>query len=235
MIKEALQYLIGLGQAYEHRIGNQVLTDKPLHVVAEPTADPFVAHTLSGLVDYLLSDFDKQMPVMVHIAGPTEVRVLRTYTRDKRRDHLMTAKALLPTIPFGRFLDLEEFNILLQSCFVPNDDRAAVLRIVGNVREDNVTTYGDDGVSQQVTAKAGVATVADVPIPNPVLLKPFRTFAEIEQPQSAFVFRMQRGPVAALIEADGGAWKLDAIAAINEYLSQQLADRIVDKSVTIIA
>src|SRR5690606_31882265 len=127
------------------------------------------------------------------------------------------------------------FNILLQSCFVDNSHRASLLSIVGNIQEENVATVGDNGTSQQVTAKTGIATLAPVILPNPVMLKPFRTFVEIPQPESGFVFRMQSGPKAALFEADGGEWKITAMQSIREYLDKQLAEQIVSKQVTIIS
>lgn len=234
MLKEALEYIISLGKVHEHRIGDQVYSDKTLYAVKEPVAEPLVVHNLTGLVDYLNSNYDKLNPVLVQVEGPTEVNVYSTFSRDRRRNHYLHVNALLPSIPFGRFMDLESFNILLQSCFVPNEDRAKVLRIVGNIKEETVKTFGDDGVSQQVTAKTGVATVENVVVPNPVRLKPFRTFVEIMQPESEFVFRMRSGPEAALIEADGGAWKLEAIQRIKDYLTKALKKKIADGSVTII-
>ena len=35
--------------------------------------------------------------------------------------------------------------------------------------------------------------LADVIVPNPVKLRPYRTFAEIEQPESSYVFRIKDG------------------------------------------
>ena len=56
-----------------------------------------------------------------------------------------------------------------------------------------------------------------------VTLKPFRTFREIEQPESEFILRYQNrnGIEAALFEGDGGCWKLDAILRIKEWLSDK--------------
>lgn len=234
MIQKALEYLVGLGAAETHEIEGQIYSDKPLHLVIEPKPAHLVVRNLSGLVDYLKSNYDDLPPVLVHVESPTEVSVYGSFSRDWSRNHYIMASALLPSIPFGRFLDMESFNILLQSCFVPNEDRSNVLRIVGNVKEENVTSVGDDGISQQVTAKTGIATVENVIVPNPVLLKPYRTFVEVAQPESEFVFRMRSGPEAALFEADGGSWKLEAIQRIKDYLAEELAEQIRDKFVTII-
>lgn len=235
MIREALQYLIGLGAANKHEIGGQIFSDKPLHEIYAPLATPLVVRNLSGLVEYVLKNYDDQPPMLIHVASPERVDIFSTYNRDMRRHHYVRADAQLPDIPFRRFIDVEAFNILLQSCFVPTDDRAKLLAVVGNIQEENVVTVGDSGVAQQVTAKTGVATVGNVIVPNPVLLKPFRTFVEIEQPESLFVFRMQKGPDCALFEADGGAWKLEAIHRIREYLDKALAEPIVSGQVRIIS
>jgi len=64
--------------------------------------------------------------------------------------------------------------------------------------------------------------VSDVLVPNPVVLAPFRTFPEVIQPESKFIFRMQSGPQAALFEADGGAWRNEAMGRIKTYLEEQL-------------
>ncbi|HFK2719142.1 TPA: hypothetical protein ACG1DY_004991, partial [Escherichia coli] len=131
--------------------------------------------------------------------------------------------------------DPETFNIKLQSGFVKNEDRDIVLKVVGNIKEEDVKTYGDDGISQSVTAKVGVATLGQVEVPNPVALAPYRTFVEVDQPTSNFVFRMKSGPSSALFEADGGAWKLEAMKNIKTYLEEELAEELEVGRVTIIA
>ncbi|OSB00487.1 hypothetical protein B2H85_13365, partial [Clostridium botulinum] len=55
-----------------------------------------------------------------------------------------------------------------------------------------------------------------------VTLAPYRTFPEIEQPLSRFIFRMQQGPSAAIYEADGGAWRNQAMQRIKAYLEEEL-------------
>jgi len=80
----------------------------------------------------------------------------------------------------------------------------------------------DDGVTQAVEAKTGIARVENVTVPNPVTLRPYRTFLDVaEQPKCLFVFRMRqadKGPECALFEADSGLWKLEAIRQIKDWL-----------------
>lgn len=80
--------------------------------------------------------------------------------------------------------------------------------------------------AQKATVKTGVASKADAVVPNPVTLIPYRTFLEVQQPASDFIFRMKsaNGVQCAIFEADGGAWKNEAMDNIKEYLKNELAD-----------
>jgi|LSQX01.1.fsa_nt_gb hypothetical protein len=230
MLKEALQYLINLGkvQIIEASNGQEYATSQLFHV-KYPLATPLKVETLSGLVDYIMSEFDEETHVgkIVHIVSYRQANLLSRLFSDGQREVYMIAEAFSPKFEFGQWYDNESFIIKLQSCFAQNEDKTKLLKIVGNIKDSLVKKYGDDGITQQVTAKTGIATVAEVPVPNPVMLVPYRTFIEIEQPESKFVFRMRQGnncPECALFEADGGAWKVDAMDWIKAYLKEKLAD-----------
>ncbi len=199
----------------------------------EPLPASLAVNTLSGLVEYVKNGVDRDFIEngwMIHVVDPATVTVVSGLfgRAEQRREYLRaTASAVLRDAEFeyGEFYDAEEFNIKIQSVFVPNDDRDRVLRLVGNIKEENVRQTGDDGVTQTVTARAGIARVEDVPVPNPVSLMPYRTFREVTQPASDFILRLRSGrngamPTCALFEADGGAWKLRAIQSIAAYLQE---------------
>ncbi|UJW58766.1 hypothetical protein HXZ66_15730 [Bacillus sp. A116_S68] len=225
MIKEGLEYLVSLGKATLHYENGQTYSDKHLQLMKDPTASDFTVHSLHGLVEYLESDLDTEENVMVHVKSPTEVACFSAVNSNKNRDMWISAKAMLPSFYFDRFYNTEDFNIKLQSAFVQTEDRDTMLKVVGSIQEEAVKTIGDDGVSQSVTARTGVASVGNVKVPNPVLLAPFRTFIEVQQPSSEFIFRMQDGPSCALFEADGGAWKVTAMANIKSFLEERLSER----------
>jgi hypothetical protein len=235
MIKEAIQYVVGLGNTRLEAIGNRIFSTQPIHVVKQPLPSTLEVNSLSGLVGYLKSKFDGDEKLLVHVESPTLVTVSSVLNEDSNRKEMIKAKALLPSFSFDRFHNPEEFNISLQACFVKNEDRNIMLKVVGNIREEQVNTIGDDGISQSVTAKMGVATVAQVQVPNPVVLAPYRTFVEVEQPESDFIFRMQNGPRCALFEADGGAWKLEAMKGIKSFLEESMNDEIAAQKIVIIA
>ncbi|MEK4513628.1 hypothetical protein [Paenibacillus sp. FSL K6-2524] len=233
--RDALEYLSEQGQPEVIEVNGQQYSTHQLYKVLEPTPAALVVRNLSGLVDYLKSEFDKEAPLLVHVVSPTQVTVVSYYNNDYARREIIKAEALLPEFRFGSYYDAESFNIKLQSVFVENEDRTKLLKVVGNIKEEAVRQVGDDGVSQSVVAKTGVATVEDVKVPNPVLLAPYRTFIDVNQPESAFVFRMQNGPSAALFEADGGAWRNIAIDAVSTYLAEELSELIEANKVVVIA
>ncbi|HBC94353.1 MAG TPA: hypothetical protein DCZ10_16000 [Pelotomaculum sp.] len=225
MIKKALEYLVGLGEAKILDIGTGKYSDKPVTRICEPTAKAITATTLTSLVDYIRSDIDKKSSekLIVHVISPSEVSLRSELNNDSQRDSYIICEALLPNnLRFGRFVDPEEFNIMLQSSFVDNSDKGLLLKVTGLIQEKTVKEVGDDGTSQAIVMKTGVAKVGDVIVPNPVTLAPYRTFPEIEQPESKFIFRMQSGPSAALFEADGGAWRNDAMERIKAWLEEEL-------------
>lgn len=235
MIKEFLEYVIGLANTRVIDDGDRKFSTQKLYPIDQPTADPIGVRSLTGLVDYLKGIFDGDVSLLVHIVNPRKVVAFGRFNRDTKRDFYIQASAQLPSFPFERFLSTEEAIIKLQSGFVKNEDRDILLQVIGNVKEEAVQTYGDDGVSQTVTAKAGVATVAQVLVPNPVKLAPYRTFIEIEQPESNFIFRMQNGPKCALFEADGGAWENEAMRRVKEYLAATLQSEIESGRLQVIA
>lgn len=223
--KEALEYLVNLGETKLLNIAGRDYTTKQIFRVKDPTPAAITVTTLTALVDYLKTGLDKKSSnnLLVHVKSPEKVVLYSELREDAERESYMECAALLPNnIHFDRFLSTEDFNIMLQSSFVENKDRTLLLKVTGCVKESAVKEIGDDGVSQAATIKTGVASVNEVVVPNPVLLAPFRTFPEIEQPESKFVFRMQSGPRAAIYEADGGAWRNKAMGDIKAYLEEQL-------------
>lgn len=241
MEKEALELLINEGVEKNPivKLDQGTFSKVSLQRVCNPVANSLTVSTLTGLVDYIKTNADDlDTKLLIQVESPIKVNLFSPLNDDRKREEYITAQAILPdNIYFSRYLDTERFNIMLQSSFVANDDRELILKYTGLVQDEAVKTYGDDGVSQQVTVKTGVATVGNAVVPNPVTLAPYRTFPEIEQPESKFIFRMQNqnGPEAALYEADGKAWRNKAIRDIKEYLEKALEDLKGDLKIQIIA
>lgn len=191
---------------------------------------------MTGLVDYIQSNVERHdIPYFLHIVDHERVELTGVLQSDGKRETLVIARAIVPDFNYDYFLDSEQLIISLQSKFTKTKDRDLLLKVIGNVKEENVRQTGDNGIAQAVTIKTGVASADDVLVPNPVTLAPYRTFLEVVQPESDFIFRMKDGPRGAIFEADGGAWTNEAIENIRAYLSEELADEINDERITIIA
>lgn len=198
-------------------------------------------NTLESVVRYLKGiddereQFGEPTPTIIHIESERCVTLKDIANiAEGKRDCMVLATAEVPRFNYGDFYDAESFNIALQSKFLDTEDKATILQVVGNLKEDAVRTMTDDGVSQVTAVRTGVATVADVKVPNPVTLRPFRTFIEVDQPESRFIFRMREGGRCAIFEADGGAWKLAAKKNIYNYLKEQLDKEVESGAVVLI-
>ena len=231
MLKEALQYIIGLSEPTIQHIDGEPYSDKPLHRINHnPKAEPIKMNTLTSLIDYLKSGVDvKTDQFFIHVQSPTKVSVFSALDFDRDREYLVEVNAQIPSFDYGRFIDHETFCINIQAKFLNSSDtdRALLLKFAGTVEAGTVAEYGDDGVTQKATVKTGIASKGEAIVPSPALLRPFRTFIEVEQPASNFIFRMNqdRGSIqCALFEADGGAWKNHAMENIKDYLRENLAD-----------
>lgn len=215
-------------------INGRPYTKESLRPVFDPSPDAVEASTLTAIVDYLKVNLDKLdiKNLICHVVGPYEVVLQSTLGGTfQTRDRFVSLKAEIPIHNFGRWLDGEDFNIWLQSCFTEENygdtDKSKMLQYIGNMKSEIVQSVGDDGISQGVTVRKGIASVADVVLPNPVRLAPYRTFCELEQPVSEFVFRACDGPQFKLVEADGGAWKMRAMQDIKAYFNMHLPELLV--------
>lgn len=229
-IKEALEYIVGLRKPEIVSVGGDQYSDKDLYRISfNPKAERINMTTLTSLVEYIKANVDDMSDKMIiHVQSPTKVVLCSQLDNDRVREYMVQVDASVPDFQYGRYYDHESFLIALQSKFINNPDRELLLKFAGTVEDKSVATYGDDGVTQKATIKTGVASKSCAIVPNPVKLRPFRTFIEVEQPESAFVFRMSQdgngGVKCAIFESDGGAWKNAAMKNVKEYLQFELSD-----------
>lgn len=236
MLKDLFEYFKNHNRPETVEVGADIYSTSQLRKLnVERGIAALSLRSLSGLVDYVKSDFDTTREFMVHVQSPTAVRLYDALNADNERREYMSSDALLPRISFDSFMDRENFAIQMQSNFIQDAETTKVLKFIASVSEENSKETRDNGVSQSVVAKTGIATVAEAEVPNPVYLRPFRTFVEVPQPESAFVLRMKEGPRVALFEADGAAWELTAMSNIEDYLREALTDEIDSGKVIIVA
>lgn len=251
MIEKALRFIIGMDEPHFKEHAGQLYADKDMERMRyNPKAEPIQMTTLTSLVDYIKTEIDTyeasgtgsmtgdcSMPyqnMLIHVKSLVEVEMYSPLDAERRRETMVTVKASVPAFDFNRFMEQERFIINVQTKFLTTEgtergtnDKALLLKFAGTVENGTVAEYGDDGITQKATVRTGIASKTDAVVPNPVRLIPYRTFIEVEQPASAFIFRMNgRGDeiTCAVFEADGGAWQNEAMKNIKEYLEEQLKD-----------
>lgn len=229
-LKEQVQYGNELAEPNFEVYGDIRYVDKKMYPMdGFQRAAAIEMSTLTGLVDYIKGSIDESTDKMlVQVVSPTQVKLISALDGDRKRETLVDVTAQIPEFAYGRYMDNETFLIALQSKFIPGDDRELILKFAGTVENGTIAQYSDDGVTQKATVKTGIASKGEALVPNPVKLRPFRTFIEVEQPVSSFVFRMRQdrddGVECAIFEADGGAWKNAAMKNIKEYLQFELEE-----------
>ncbi len=234
MIKEALQYITDLRAGAEKteviEICGKTYANRSLHRYgAADKAERLNVHSLSALLEYIksegLKEFNSNM--ILHVESPKKVTLISGLDSERKREVLMSAEAEVSEFKFGTWYDQEGFIIELQSSFETTPDLLAVMQFAGNVEAKTTANYGDDGVTQKATISKGIASKVDAIVPNPVMLVPYRTFQEVGQPASRFVFRVRdtgNEPHFCLIEAGNHLWRNEAIENIKEYLREGLSD-----------
>ena len=194
-----------------------------------PKPDVFTAYTLQGLVDYIKTDVDGifkngEPRFTVHVMNEGQVvveSIVGGYYLE--RTPVAICKAFQPRIQFDRYLDNEDFQVMVQTLVLPDASRDLLLKVAGAVRKEQTAAISDDGVSQRLQINEGTL-VGETTFKNPVPLRPIRTFNEVEQPASPFVFRVNERGEMALFEGDGGSWKVQAARNIEAWLKKQLND-----------
>ncbi len=243
-LKEALQYITGLKEESMEpkvlEINGDTYCNKDLRRYHRfPMADELQVNTLTAIVDYIKGKPEELRDTMIlHVKSPTEVCLYSGLVDERNREQLMKARAIVNEFRFDNYYDQERFIIELQANFLGSEDLDKIRMVAGNIQSGTTANYDDDGISQKTTIKSGVANNTDVIVPNPVKLRPYRTFAEIEQPESSYVFRIKddgHGPAFKLVEADGGLWKNATMKKIKEFLEFELSDELEKHNITIIA
>lgn len=144
MIKEALQYVVGLSEPKVKEIDGEKYSDKELfRICHNPKAGAIKMTTLRSLVDYICSGTDTMDEKMIiQVASPTKVTLYSQLDLDRKREVLVEVNAELPNVSFNNFIGHEQFIIGVQSKFIPNKDSDLLLKFAGTVEVELSLTTG---------------------------------------------------------------------------------------------
>jgi hypothetical protein len=203
-------------------------------LISPPGVKTLETHTLAGVIDFFNDKVEKDAQnLFIWVPGHDQVVILSPINeRYKSRDHYLNAQPFVGRgMPEGCYMDMEDFIIRAMQSFSETENLKKLLSFLGSVRSEDVREDGDDGISQKVTVKAGVASLAEAKVPNPIILSPYVTFAEIEQPQITYIFRMKKNkdggqPFCALFKSDNDSWMIQTVQKIVDYLAKNLKSEI---------
>lgn len=122
-------------------------------------------------------------------------------------------------------LGFEEAQIALRTRFQETPDTLYTMKLLSDICCGAKIIYNDNGIATTITTQKGVALQGNDTIRPIVTLKPYRTFQEVEQPESIFLIRVNERQIS-FTEADGGMWKLKARETVKAFLEARLADEI---------
>ena len=228
MLAKMIDKIVSLKQPQTFEIGGQTYTDGHLTRIPPHVDRPecITVSGLDGVCKLIRTELEKVgTTIMVQAKSYKSVEVMTTYLPDFSRNILYRAEADAPGLRTG-FRGREVALIELRSLFIPNEGTAYLLDLLSRITDEKSVSSKDNGVTQVVEARQGVALNAMVEIRPRVLLRPFRSFLEVEQPESEFLLRVDADKGIGFFEADGGVWKLEAKRNIADYFARNLADLI---------
>ena len=211
------------------QVGEKEFIKSGFSAVKASIVEPLGISTLTGIVDFVKGNVEPVYAknMHIHVASPTQVYLSTdSFGPWLQRHVFISSSALVTDFKFGNKYNPETFVIALLSQFQETDHRNALLSVCSNITKESVGTINDTGHSQKMEVRKGVSMRQEVEFKNPVILQPFRTFAEIKQPESEFVFRIHDNDdiSCSLNEADGSAWRLKAVTGIRDYFNEILPD-----------
>ena len=219
-----------------HDVAGVLFSPSTMKVVYdERRIETLCVHTLTGFMDYIITNIDAlQLKVKDHtntiivIKNHKEVSLFGIMSKENKfRQEYVRATLLndFDSFKFGQYYDVENFIINMRSLFKRDVELDRIISYVSRLTANNTIETKDDGISQSAVMNKGIsgALKDKETAPSIIDLVPWRTFREVDQPVSTFIFRIKQTngvPTCALFEADGGCWRLNAIEGIKKYLQK---------------
>lgn len=232
---EAIREIVGLANKAQLPVevdGKSYWPGNPQPIIFDPRPGSFGISSLSAIVEYIKGNKDgfKKEELIIIVESPEKVSVWEKVMGESQKRTLVIVASLdndVTPFPFSDWLPQEMFIITASALFEETKDKDAVIKAASCMIAEVTLKGEDNGATMQYEAKNGVVLPSGTKAPTVVELKPFRTFRQVEQPESKFIFRYRSEGDSIkvnLIEADGGAWKHTAMESIKEYFKKDLPD-----------
>lgn len=223
-----------------HEGVDYIKTARGFERLYKPQTEPVETNNLDGLIK-LIKNYKKDSSGIENVYPPlivkvdfNEITVMSSLNLDKTRNFLFGSEPLIPRLNIGHNMSVEELIILLSTSFVMTENTEKFINSISSLRVVEEVEFNDDGVGQTVVAKKGASMNVKFQVQPIVKLKPIRTYAEIDQVESKFLFRVNKDGSVCLREADGGMWKYETQKRIATYLEEKLKELIENNEVIVI-
>lgn len=222
----------------KHEYEGNLYVNKELHKVKPELCRSVGLSSLAALVDFTKTTVKTNVeqfafPLIIR-ATYGDIELNSSLDKNLDRNYIADAKPMLPDINFNRWMSMEEFIIQLQTCFVDTVNKNALISVVSQITENTTAVMTDDGMGQKITVSKGSGLKNEVGFNPIVRLKAYRTYQEIEQVESMYLVRVKDGGELRIIEADGGAWKVEAQNRVSKYLREALSEEINAGTVVVV-
>ena len=237
MLKDFVNRLVELAAPTTYEVEGSVFASKELvHVMDKKPMPRCIDLTgLDSICKMVCNEADHVgLQIFIQVKDYKNVSVFTSLDGDEDRLYLYKCAADTPSVTMGRFMPYENAVIELRSLYIPNQDTEYLLQLLSSISNESKVTSMDNGVTQKVEAKSGIALSSMVTIKPRVTLRPFRTFIEVAQPESEFLLRINERGEIGMFPADGGVWKLEATRNAAAYFENELKDLIESGKVVVI-
>jgi hypothetical protein len=210
------------GEKYFRQASNLIL----------PKLETVELHSLDGLMDYRLALLE-QGEAGFEVCFKAERNAVVMFTSHANRKFTRpnflyaTAHPLAADLSFlSEPMDQEEAVVRIKTSFRYDEDAANLLKVLGTLVLEESVTADDDGVTQKVTARSGIALKEKIPL-SAVVLHPYETFPEVQDDIPGRIYNIR-------VKKDGGtAWiylhaskdpsvDIAISRAVKEYLVKRL-------------
>lgn len=237
MLKEAIKEIERMAAPTFHEIDGSVFCNQQMeHIMDKKPMPRCIDLTgLDSVCKMVRNEADHiGLQIFIQVKDYHNVSVFTSLDSDEDRLYLYKCAADTPAVTMGRFMAYENAVIELRSLYIPNEGTEYLLQLLSSISSESKVTSSDNGVTQQVEARSGIALNSMVKIQPRVTLQPFRTFIEVDQPASEFLLRISDRGEIGFFPADGGVWKLEATRNVAAYFEDKLKDLIDAGTVVVI-
>lgn len=220
--------------------GRQFVTRNVYEVPAKRTMPSEMQfHNLSAFIEFLHKDIEGQNEkLFINVLQHDQIMVCKAWDGidPYRHTYLKAHYDFTPNFKTGTFYEQQEFRIRVSSCFVMPDENYnekssneypiyQVLHHSGEIKTVVSETSRDSPYSQRVTveSKTTAGDVSEDSIGIFKGLQMWRTWPEIEQPKSDYIFRIKnvgKDVHMALFDYGNDKWKYEARNAVVEHIEK---------------